>query len=146
MIYKVCGVAVAAIAVIGASADQRLFAVVLAALFLVSLLKISWKIPEERILAVSLTGFPCIFTAGHPIVAGILTVLLILLVLELSGRPNDRESAIGSVAAGVLATVIAFQLYTLVPLLIVGVLFCLGVFYLFVRSYRLQTSVEGEMK
>lgn len=146
MIPRICAVAAAVLAVLGAASDQRIFAIVLAVLFLAWMFVPKGQRPEVRILGLSVTGFPLIFTSGYPITAGLLAFLLILLILEVSGRKTDREGVIGSLAAGVITGIFAAQLYTLVPILMMLILVCGGMFYLFVRSYRLQCMVEEETK
>ena len=144
MIPRICAVAAAGLAIVGAAPDQRIFAGVLAVLFLACVFVPKTLQQGTKILMLSVTGFPLIFTAGHPVVAGLLAFLLILLILEVSGRKTDREGIIGSLAAGILTGIFAAQLYTLIPILIVLILLCAGVFYLFVRSYRLSCAVEEE--
>ncbi len=144
MISRICAAAAAALAILGAAPDQRIFAVVLAVLFLACVFVPKALQQGAKILILSVTGFPLIFTSGHPVVAGLLACLLILLILEVSGRKTDREGIIGSLAAGILTGIFAAQLYILVPILIVLILLCAGIFFLFVRSYRLACAVEEE--
>ena len=69
MDLKIIAVITAVIAVVGASGDQRIMAGIIAAAFLVCTFAAIQK--EQRILLLSATGFPLVFTAGFPIVAGL---------------------------------------------------------------------------
>ena len=144
MNVKIPAIITAVIAVAGASGDQRIVAGIIGAVFVIcTFIRLT---PEKRILLLSATGFPLVFTAGYPAVAGLLTFCVVMTLLIASGVKTGLRMLLAAIAAGIVGGICALQLSLVTPVL-AAVIFILAVIYiLFVREYRLKKEVEGTNK
>ena len=134
----------AIIAVLGASDDQRIIAVILAAAFLVcTFIRIS---PGSRILFMSATGFPLVLTAGYAPAAGLLIFVLIIAVLTGAETKLSLSSILAALLAGAAGFFFALQISVILPLLAIGIFVVVIIYILFVREYRLNKDIEGTSK
>ena len=144
MDLKIIAVITAVIAVVGASGEQRIMAGIIAAAFLVcTFLRFQ---NEKRILLLSATGFPLVFTAGFPIVAGLLVTCVVLTLLTASGTKISIRVILAAAAAGVAGGIWAFQLSTALSILASGIFAVIVIYIIFIREYRLKEEVERPSK
>ena len=144
MDLKIIAVITAVIAVVGASNEQRIMAGIIAAAFLVCTFARIQK--EQRILLLSATGFPLVFTAGFPIVAGVLVAAVILTLLAASGTKISIRVILPAAAAGVAGGIWALQISAALSILASGIFAVIVIYIIFVRQYRLKKEVEGPSK
>lgn len=144
MDLKIIAVITAVIAVVGASNEQRIMAGIIAAAFLVCTFAAIQK--EQRILLLSATGFPLVFTAGFPIVAGLLVTAVILTLLAASGTKITLHVILAAAAAGVAGGIWSLQMSTALSILASGIFAVIVIYIIFVRQYRLKKEVEGPSK
>ncbi len=141
---KITAIITAVIAVAGASGDQRIIAGIIGAAFVICTFI---SLPQNmRILLLSATGFPLIFTSGYPAVAGLLVIFVVMTLLAASGAKIGPGIVLPVIAAGIAGAVYAFQLSLAVPVLTAGIFLILVIYILFVREYRLKKHVEGTNK
>jgi len=144
MNIKIPAVITAVIAVAGASNDQRIIAGIIGAVFVIcTFITLS---PRGRILLLSATGFPLVFTSGYPVVAGLLVIFVVVTLLAASGAKIGPRIIVLIIAAGIAGAVYTFQLSLAVPVLTAGIFIILVIYILFVREYRLKKHVEGTNK
>ncbi len=144
MNIKIPAIITAVIAVAGASGDQRIIAGIIGAAFVVcTFIRLA---PEKRILLLSATGFPLIFTSGYPAVAGLVIFCLLWTLFAASGAKISPWIIIAAGAAGIVGVVYAYQLSLTVPILAAAIFIILVIYILFVREYRLKKEVEGANK
>lgn len=144
MNVKIPAIITAVIAVAGASGDQRIVAGIIGAVFVIcTFIRLT---PEKRILLLSATGFPLVFTAGYPAVAGLLTFCVVMTLLIASGVKTGLRMLLAAIAAGIAGAVYALQLSLVTPVLTAALFIVAVIYILFVREYRLKKEVEGTNK
>ncbi len=134
----------AVIAVIFASDDQRIIAVILVAAFLACIfLKMT---DERRILFTAAAGFPLILTAGNPAAAGLLILFLIITMLLCTWSALGPKNIAAALLAGAAGAVFSLQLSVVLPFIVSGIFVVIVVYIIFVREYRLKKEVEESSK
>jgi hypothetical protein len=144
MNIKIPAIITAVIAVVGASGDQRIIAGIIGAAFVVcTFIRL---VPEMRILLLSATGFPLVFTSGYPAVAGVVIFCLLWTLFAASGAKISPRIILAAGAAGLAGAVYALQLSLMVPILVTAIFIIIIIYILFVREYRLKKEVKGANK